>query len=104
MALSADPLCFASARELAGRIRAREVSAREVMSAFLSQIHRRNPQLNAIVALLDDQSCLALADAADRRLDRDEACGPLHGLPIAFKDLQDEPRYHAVLRRLKLER
>lgn len=88
MDVSADALCFSSARELAGQIRARQVSAREVMSAFLAQIHRCNPQLNAIVALLDDQSCLALADAADRRLDRQEACGPLHGLPIAFKDLE----------------
>lgn len=88
MAVIADALCFSSARELAGQIRSRQVSAREVMTAFLSQIHRCNPQLNAIVALLDDQSCLALADAADRQFDRKEACGPLHGLPIAFKDLE----------------
>jgi len=58
------------------------------MTAFLSQIHRCNPRLNAIVALLDEQSCLALADAADRRLEQQEACGPLHGLPIAFKDME----------------
>ncbi|MDO8793330.1 MAG: amidase [Vicinamibacterales bacterium] len=88
MDVTADARCFSSARELAGQIRSRQVSAREVMTAFLSQIHRCNPRLNAIVALLDDQSCLALADAADRRLDRKEACGPLHGLPIAFKDLE----------------
>lgn len=88
MALSADAICFTSARELAKQIRSRRVSAREVMSAFLSQIHRCNPQLNAIVARLDDQSCLALADAADRRMERKDTCGPLHGLPIAFKDLE----------------
>ena len=88
MDVTADALCFSSARELAERVRTRQVSAREVMAAFLSQIHRCNPQLNAIVALLDDQSCLALADEADRRLDRKEPCGPLHGLPIAFKDLE----------------
>ena len=88
MDVSADALCFSSARELAAQIRSRQVSAREVMTAFLSQIHRCNPRLNAIVARLDDESCLALADAADRRLDRKEPCGPLHGLPIAFKDLE----------------
>ena len=88
MDVTADVLCFSSARELADRVRTRQVSAREVMTAFLSQIHRRNPQLNAIVALLDDRSCLALADEADRCLDRREPCGPLHGLPIAFKDLE----------------
>lgn len=85
---AAAALCFGSARGLAEQIRTRQVSAREVMTAFLSQIHRCNPRLNAIVALLDDQSCLALADAADRRIDRREPCGPLHGLPIAFKDLE----------------
>lgn len=84
----ADALCFASARELAGQIRARRASAREVMTAFLSQINRLNPQLNAIVAKLDDDACLALADAADRALARGEAVGPLHGLPTAFKDLE----------------
>ena len=89
MDVSADAICFASARELAAQIRARQVSAREVMTAFLSRIDRLNPILNAIVARLDDRSCLALADAADRQLQRQPAsCGPLHGLPIAFKDLE----------------
>ncbi len=84
----ADALCFTSARELAGLIRSREVSAREVMSAFLSQIARLNPSLNAIVAKLDDHACLALADAADRQLMSGRPTGLLHGLPIAFKDLE----------------
>lgn len=84
----ADALCFTGARELAGRIRARQVSAREVMTALLSQIHRLNPHLNAIVAKLDDDACLALADAADRVLARGDAVGPLHGVPTAFKDLE----------------
>ena len=84
----ADALCFTSARELSESIRARKVSAREVMTAFLDQINRLNPVLNAIVARLDDQSCLALADAADRVLASGRPVGPLHGLPIAFKDLE----------------
>jgi len=40
------------------------------------------------VAKLDDDRCLALADEADRRLARKEPVGPLHGLPIAFKDYE----------------
>ena len=84
----ADALCFTSARELAAMIAARTVSAREVMAAFLGQVRRLNPSLNAIVARLDDDSCLALADAADRALAGGAAVGPLHGLPIAFKDLE----------------
>ncbi len=81
-------LCFMSAAELAALIRSRHVSAREVMAAHLTQINRVNPTINAIVAKLDDDACLALADDADRRLARGEPVGPLHGLPIAFKELE----------------
>lgn len=88
MDVMADALCFTSARELAAMIAARKVSAREVMAAFLGQVRRLNPSLNAIVARLDDDSCLALADAADRQLAGGSRVGPLHGLPIAFKDLE----------------
>src|ERR1700692_4713766 len=58
-------LCFMSGRELATMIRARKLSARELMAAELAQITRVNPRINAIVAKLDDQKCLALADEAD---------------------------------------
>jgi Amidase len=81
-------LCFTSARELCAMIRARKVTAREVMAAHLGQIGRVNPKLNAIVAKLPDERCLALADEADRRLAKGETVGPLHGLPWAFKDLE----------------
>lgn len=57
------------------------------MGAFLEQIERLNPKINAIVAKLPDGKCLALADHADRRLARGEVVGPLHGLPFAFKEL-----------------
>jgi amidase len=85
----AGDICYTSARELVARIRNREISAREVMTAHLARINRFNPTLNAIVAKLDDDECLALADEADRRSARGEAVGPLHGLPWAFKDLED---------------
>jgi amidase len=81
-------LCFASATELVELIRTRQVSAREIMAAHLERIRRVNPQVNAIVAKLDDDQCLALADAADRRAANGEPLPPLHGLPTAFKDLQ----------------
>ncbi len=87
-AATADELCFSSAVELARLIRSKEVSAREVMAAHLARIERFNPRVNAIVAKLDDDRCLALADEADRRTARGEPLPPLHGLPTAFKDLQ----------------
>ena len=79
-------ICFSSAVELAGRIRQRELSAREVMAAFLSQIERLNPRVNAIPTLLPERA-EAGAEAADRALAAGDAAGPLHGLPIAIKDL-----------------
>ena len=58
------------------------------MSACLAQISRLNPELNAIVAKLDDDACLKMADQADRALGNGGPIGPLHGLPTAFKDLE----------------
>ena len=83
-----DDLCFRSARDLAALIQRKEVSAREVMAAHLDRINRVNPSINAIVAKLDDDRCLALAAAADQIAAKGAPLGPLHGLPIAFKDLQ----------------
>ncbi|TYB41168.1 amidase [Actinomadura chibensis] len=78
-------ICFASARELARRIRARELSAREVVRAHLDQIERTNPRVNAIVTLVAERA-LDQARDADERLARGAAPGPLHGLPVAHKD------------------
>jgi amidase len=88
MPANSTDLCFRSARELASLMQKRELSAREVMVAHLEQINRVNPMINAIVAKLGDDRCLALAEEADRRMARGEKTGPLHGLPIAFKDLE----------------
>jgi amidase len=79
-------ICLLPAAELARRIRARELSAVEVLEAHLGQIERVNARVNAIVTLLPDRA-LAAARAADAALARGAEPGPLHGLPIAHKDL-----------------
>jgi amidase len=84
--MSTTDICFMTATELARRIRAKELSAREVMEAHLTQIERVNPTVNAIVTLLPERA-MAGARAADEALAHDAAVGPLHGLPIAHKDL-----------------
>jgi amidase len=81
-------LGFNGARELVRMIAARQVSAREVMAAHLDRINRFNPAINAIVSRLPDDRCLSLAAAADTQLDAGMGVGPLHGLPIAFKDTE----------------
>jgi amidase len=84
----ASDLCFTDARELARLVRERKLSARELMSAHLGQIARINPKINAIVAKLEDEKCLELADKVDQRQARGENAGALHGLPIAIKDTE----------------
>lgn len=80
-----DEIHFMSARELARRIRARELSAREVLRAHLDQIERTNPQVNAVVTLIAEEA-ERQALAADERLASGVPPGPLHGLPVAHKD------------------
>jgi amidase len=80
-----DDLCFLPATELARRLRAKELSAREVMAAHLARIAEVNPALNAIVTL-DAEGALAAAARADDALARGAEPGPLHGLPVAHKD------------------
>jgi amidase len=84
-----EPLHRWTARALAAAIRRRELSAREVVAWHLERIERLNPRLNAVVSLRPEEA-LAEADAADRRAASAGAePGPLHGLPIAIKDLED---------------
>ncbi len=83
-----DDLCFTPAVELARLLRSRELSARELLDAFLSRIHRINPQVNAIVTLAEERAAAA-ATAADEAAARGGTLGVLHGLPVAVKDLAD---------------
>ncbi|PSJ55624.1 amidase [Pseudaminobacter soli (ex Li et al. 2025)] len=80
-------ICRMSAVELVEKIKARQLSVREVATAFLDRIDAVNPKVNAIVSLRDRADILAEADAADSALAKGATPGPLHGLPIAIKDL-----------------
>ncbi|MEP5151887.1 amidase [Planktotalea sp.] len=71
------------AHVLAGLIRDKELSAEELMRATLARIEAVNSSVNAIISLRDAEACLADARAADAM----ENKGPLHGLPVAIKDL-----------------
>jgi amidase len=84
--MSDTELCFLPAVELTRRIRAKQLSAVELLEAHLAQIERINPRVNAIITLVAEQA-IAQARAADAALARGDAVGPLHGLPIAHKDL-----------------
>jgi amidase len=85
---AASPLCFMSAAEMAQLIRAKKLSAREALAEHLKQIDRVNPKVNAIVTLVKEMGAEDAAKA-DEMQARNETLGPLHGLPVAHKDLLD---------------
>ena len=74
-------ICFTSARKLASLLRKRKISAVEIVGAFIAQIERVNPRLNAIVTFLPEQALKAA-----KALDRKKQKSLFAGLPIAYKD------------------
>jgi amidase len=83
---TASSICFMSTVEMARLIHARKLSAREALAEHLKQIERVNPKVNAIVTLVPEMAAKAAAKA-DEMQARNEKLGPLHGLPVAHKDL-----------------
>jgi amidase len=83
-----DEIIYASAKTLATAIRAKDVSALEVMEAHLRRIDEVNPKLNAVVQLAGDRA-VSEAREADDALARGDSKGPLHGVPITLKDSHD---------------
>ncbi|MBT2374468.1 amidase [Pseudomonas fluorescens] len=75
------------ALELSHAIHARQVSCHEVMQAYLAQIERFNPVVNALVSLRPQEAVLAEARTCDKELDQGHSRGWMHGMPQAIKDL-----------------
>ena len=70
---------------MAAAVRARELSARELLDLHLERIEAVNGDVNAVVSL-DPERARAGAAAADEQVASGAPVGPLHGLPFAFKD------------------
>lgn len=79
-----DP--FLPAAELARRIRERELSPVEAVETYLERIEKVNPKVNAYCLVLREEA-LKQAKEAERMLREGKKVGPLHGVPIAIKDL-----------------
>ena len=79
-----NELCFKPATALAQALKARKLSATELVRAFIAQIERVNPKVNAIVTFLPELA-LKQAKALDRK--KPSAEKMLWGLPIAYKDV-----------------
>jgi Asp-tRNA(Asn)/Glu-tRNA(Gln) amidotransferase A subunit family amidase len=78
--------------KLAARVRAREISARELTEAALARIEELNPAVNAFVAV-DGDRAIREAAAVDDTIARGGEAGPLAGVPIGVKDLDDAAGY-----------
>lgn len=80
-------LCFMPAHQLQSKLLAKDISARELLETFIAQTQKHNPSINALVTL-NLESARQQAIEADQQLaQHGKAVGPLHGLPIAVKDV-----------------
>jgi amidase len=86
-AIRPSNIVMLDAASLASAIRTRQVSCVDVMTAYLDHIEKLNPRVNAIVAMQDRASLLTLSEQRDIQVARGEVMGPLHGFPLAVKDL-----------------
>jgi amidase len=81
-------LCLHTAIELAGMLRRREVSAREVIAAHMDRIGKHDAVVNAVVTRTFEQA-MEKAAKADNDIAHGQPTGLLHGLPVAHKDLAE---------------
>lgn len=79
-------MIHATLKELTRALAARELSSRELVSAYLDRIAAVNPTLNAFISVAERESALAAADAADAARAAGQA-GLFTGIPLAHKDL-----------------
>ena len=86
-------LAYESALSLAGKIKRKEISSRELTELYIQRIEQYDNEINAVVVRTFD-AALAAADHADQALAKGEDLGPLHGLPMTIKEsyvLADTP-------------
>ncbi|GIX49649.1 MAG: glutamyl-tRNA(Gln) amidotransferase subunit A [Candidatus Tectimicrobiota bacterium] len=84
--MAAEELTRFTIAELAPRLQRREVSPVEVTQAHLERIARENDRLRAYLTVLPERA-LAAARRAEAEIARGQYRGPLHGIPVAVKDL-----------------
>ncbi|WP_276248930.1 MULTISPECIES: amidase [unclassified Haladaptatus] len=83
-----ESLCYESATRLAERIRTGDLSPVTVVEAHLNRIADRDDAVNAFVTVTESRA-LEAAREAERAVEAGESLGPLHGVPVAIKDLQN---------------
>ena len=97
-----DDLWRLSATELAALIGSKKVSAKDAATAALARLDAVNPAINAVVDHRPED-VLAQAEAIDAAIARNEAVGPLAGVPVTIKVNIDQEGF-ATTNGLKLQR
>jgi len=81
-------ICELTILELSKMIRDRHVSCLEVIEEYLQRIRKYNSKINAYITI-DEKGALKIAHKLDNLIKEGKYLGPLHGIPIAIKDLID---------------
>lgn len=84
--MKSTELCFLTISELSNLIKKKEVSPVEVMNCFLERINRLDSKINAYITLLESES-IKNSQKAEKTILSGNYFSPLHGIPIAVKDL-----------------
>jgi aspartyl-tRNA(Asn)/glutamyl-tRNA(Gln) amidotransferase subunit A len=82
------PLYYFTVAELSEQVRSKNISPVQILEACLSRIEALNPRLNAFITVFATES-RKLAREAEKDIEAGRSRGPLHGIPIAFKDFYD---------------
>jgi len=82
--MAQNNILFMSATEIAAKIRNKEVTSYDIVSAYLQQIEGQNGIFNAVV-LIDKENALRQATLADEAIKTGENLGKLHGVPITHR-------------------
>jgi len=91
-------LCLLSASEIISKIKKKEISSTEVAKSFIDQIHKLEKNVKAWT-FFDEDLFLKKAKDSDNKLSSGKSLGPLHGLPVAIKDIfqtEDMPTLNGI--------
>lgn len=83
-----DKFTSLSAANIAQEVKSGNLSPIDVTQAHLNRVHERNDRTNAFITITDELA-MDMAREAARAVGNDEPLGPLHGVPVAIKDLDD---------------
>lgn len=82
-------MTYSTARVQLKQLASGATSSREAMTLCLERIEYCNPDINAVCTLIPEEDAMHLADKADEHRNSGNSLGPLHGLPMAVKDLSE---------------